>query len=78
MLCWRTQRSLSDVIKAMRRNRSAQDPNRPLEEGEYAKDEFIIEEKLDGERIQMHKKGDTYMYASRRVFPAGHDVGRTR
>ncbi|PRQ77013.1 ATP dependent DNA ligase domain-domain containing protein [Rhodotorula toruloides] len=66
MLCWRTQRSLSDVIKAMRRNRSAQDPNRPLEEGEYAKDEFIIEEKLDGERIQLHKKGDVYLYASRK------------
>ncbi|GEM06078.1 DNA ligase [Rhodotorula toruloides] len=66
MLCWRTQRSLSDVIKAMRRNRSAQDPNRPLEEGEYAKDEFIIEEKLDGERIQLHKKGDVYKYASRK------------
>ncbi|KAJ9107908.1 hypothetical protein QFC19_002651 [Naganishia cerealis] len=27
---------------------------------------FLIEEKLDGERIQLHKKGDEYMYYSRK------------
>ena len=28
---------------------------------------FIIEEKLDGERIQLHKRGAEYFYCSRRV-----------
>lgn len=27
--------------------------------------EFIVEEKLDGERIQLHKKGNQYFYCSR-------------
>jgi DNA ligase 4 len=26
---------------------------------------FIIEEKLDGERMQLHKRGDEYFYCSR-------------
>lgn len=26
---------------------------------------FLIEEKMDGERIQLHKKGNEYLYASR-------------
>lgn len=26
---------------------------------------FIVEEKMDGERIQIHKKGDFYKYWSR-------------
>jgi DNA ligase-4 len=30
--------------------------------------EFIIEEKLDGERIQLHKRGNEYFYCSRYVF----------
>ena len=29
---------------------------------------FIIEEKLDGERMQLHKRGDEYFYCSRFVF----------
>jgi DNA ligase-4 len=27
---------------------------------------FLIEEKLDGERIQLHKKGEEYRYFSRK------------
>lgn len=27
---------------------------------------FMVEEKLDGERIQLHKRGDSYYYASRK------------
>jgi DNA ligase-4 len=27
--------------------------------------EFIIEEKLDGERMQLHKRGNEYFYCSR-------------
>ena len=29
---------------------------------------FIIEEKLDGERMQIHKRGNEYLYYSRYVF----------
>jgi hypothetical protein len=29
---------------------------------------FIIEEKLDGERMQLHKRGNEYYYCSRLVF----------
>lgn len=28
-------------------------------------DKFFIEEKLDGERIQLHKRGNEYFYCSR-------------
>jgi DNA ligase-4 len=30
--------------------------------------EFLIEEKLDGERMQLHKRGSEYFYCSRYVF----------
>ena len=30
--------------------------------------EFIIEEKLDGERMQLHKRGNEYFYCSRLVI----------
>lgn len=33
---------------------------------------FIIEEKLDGERIQLHKRGNEYYYCSRCAFPENH------
>ena len=29
---------------------------------------FFVEEKLDGERIQMHKRGNEYLYCSRLVL----------
>ena len=29
---------------------------------------FIMEEKLDGERIQLHKRGNEYFYCSRLVY----------
>lgn len=29
---------------------------------------FYIETKIDGERMQVHKKGDTFMYFSRRYL----------
>jgi len=65
MLCYRTQRNLGDVVKSMRIGRGPRDPSRELLEGEYPSDQFIIEEKLDGERIQMHKQGGAFMYSSR-------------
>lgn len=33
--------------------------------------EFFIEEKLDGERMQLHKRGNEYFYCSRSVFTSG-------
>ena len=32
---------------------------------------FFIEEKLDGERIQLHKRGNEYFYCSRYAEPSG-------
>jgi hypothetical protein len=32
--------------------------------------EFIIEEKLDGERMQLHKRGNEYFYCSRSFMPS--------
>ena len=31
---------------------------------------FIIEEKLDGERMQLHKRGNEYFYCSRYAKPS--------
>ncbi|GAA5858831.1 hypothetical protein JCM8547_005005 [Rhodosporidiobolus lusitaniae] len=66
MLSWRAKQ-LKDVVKAMKRNRPNRGPEFVLRPGEYNDDEFIIEEKLDGERIQMHKIGDQYSYHSRKA-----------
>jgi DNA ligase-4 len=35
---------------------------------EMSGSEFFIEEKLDGERIQLHKRGNEYFYCSRYVI----------
>lgn len=67
MLCWRSHSHLEDVVKAMHRARSGFDPARQLEPGEYANREFILEEKLDGERIQLHKRDKQFKYFSRCV-----------
>ncbi|GAA5909260.1 hypothetical protein JCM6882_003781 [Rhodosporidiobolus microsporus] len=66
MLAWRA-RHLKDVSKAMRANRPRRDPEYKHRPGEYKDDEFIIEEKLDGERMQLHKIGDVFQYASRKA-----------
>ena len=33
---------------------------------------FVMEEKLDGERIQLHKRGNEFFYCSRRVLLVRH------
>ncbi|KAK4699162.1 DNA ligase 4, partial [Phenoliferia sp. Uapishka_3] len=72
MLCQRNQRDLEDVVKHMRKERQ---PNADADaaalrskddEDFYTKEEFMIEEKLDGERMQLHKVGERYMYCSRK------------
>ncbi|GAA6040368.1 hypothetical protein JCM8097_007579 [Rhodosporidiobolus ruineniae] len=66
MLAWRSN-NFNDVIKAMKRGRPRRDPDYQWRDGEYRDDEFMIEEKLDGERIQLHKIGDEYQYHSRKA-----------
>ena len=38
---------------------------------------FYIETKYDGERCQLHKKGDKYKYFSRNIFDFTYDYGET-
>lgn len=42
-------------------------PTRKIEDSvkEMGGSEFFIEEKLDGERMQLHKRGNEYFYCSR-------------
>ena len=44
-------------------------PTKKIEDSvkEMGGSEFIIEEKLDGERMQLHKRGNEYFYCSRYV-----------
>ncbi|BGP12433.1 DNA ligase (ATP) [Rhodosporidiobolus nylandii] len=69
MLAWRAK-LLDDIVRAMRKSRQRHGPEYEFAMGEYKDDEFIMEEKLDGERIQMHKIGDsndknyTHLYGS--------------
>ncbi|GAA6059368.1 hypothetical protein JCM10212_003266 [Sporobolomyces blumeae] len=67
MFCHRLQGGLKDVVTMMKKGRPNVDPTEPLEPGAYANDEFLIEEKLDGERIQLHKKGSHFKYYSRKA-----------
>ncbi|GAA5899174.1 hypothetical protein JCM5296_000357 [Sporobolomyces johnsonii] len=78
MLCGRVKGSLQDIIKLMKRNRPAFDQSKPLEEGAFRNDEFIIEEKLDGERIQLHKIGDAWHYYSRKAKDYTYLYGATK
>lgn len=45
-------------------------PTRRIEESvkEMQDRTFIMEEKLDGERVQLHKQGNEYFYCSRLVM----------
>jgi len=59
MLCKRNERDLKGIVKLMLQ---AGGP-----EGKSQGD-FVVEEKLDGERMQLHKKGNEYRYWSRFVL----------
>lgn len=56
MLCKRNERDLQHIVRLMT------EPGGP--EGKTHQD-FVIEEKLDGERMQLHKRGSEYRYWSR-------------
>lgn len=69
MLCARVTEEIPDVVKKLKKQ-SSDTVLPPLkvkdaEEFEFAPGELLIEEKLDGERIQLHKRGNTYKYFSR-------------
>lgn len=51
----------------MSRGRPQGEVTERVEQGWYKNDEFIVEEKLDGERMQLHKVGKQYRYYSRFV-----------
>jgi DNA ligase-4 len=66
MFCYRLKGGLGDIVSMMKRGRPNVDPTiTPLKSGAYNNNEFIVEEKLDGERIQLHKVGDQFRYFSR-------------
>lgn len=72
MLCFRNQRDLGHIVRTMRLP-SSRPPayDHPRSEEDKAntlfcsKEEFLVEEKLDGERIQLHKNGWKWSYMSR-------------
>jgi DNA ligase-4 len=71
MLCQRNQRDFESIAKLMRMDRQ---PNADADAAAaqsiadphfYTAEQFMIEEKLDGERMQLHMVGDKFMYSSR-------------
>lgn len=67
MLCSRNMRDLESVVANVSKDRLAFKGNPLSSEYDYKVNEFVLEEKLDGERIQLHKKGETFSYFSRSV-----------
>lgn len=75
MRCIRNQHNFASIIKAMKRHRidkSSESPSGSQSKGKgredpwyFAPDEFLIEEKLDGHRTLLHKRGNEYHYFTR-------------
>ncbi|KAI0793877.1 DNA ligase 4 [Fomes fomentarius] len=70
---WDTNRRLNDEDKAVQLFRAfapmlCKRPTKKIEDSIKAMQgrTFIIEEKLDGERMQLHKRGNEYFYCSRK------------
>lgn len=76
MFCFRLKGGLSDIVRHMKKGRPNTVDDAPVQPGAYTNDEFILEEKLDGERIQLHKVGDSYRYFSRLVSHSPHSSER--
>ncbi|KAB5590537.1 ATP-dependent DNA ligase [Ceratobasidium theobromae] len=62
MLCKRSK-TLVEAVKLIQGHMFTTDPA-PKTKG--SKGRFVIEEKLDGERMQLHKRGNAYFYSSRK------------
>lgn len=72
MLSARNTNDFRDVVQRMGMHRLTVEDGEelttyPNDPDRYGLKEFIIEEKLDGCRLQMHKSGDNYKYFSRFV-----------
>lgn len=68
MLSSRNKRHIANIVTKMKDGRDKVQPFTGSEEDRefyYAKDEFMIEEKIDGERLQLHKDGNNYQWYSR-------------
>ncbi|KIP10052.1 hypothetical protein PHLGIDRAFT_125880 [Phlebiopsis gigantea 11061_1 CR5-6] len=70
---WNPKRRLNDEEKAVNLFHAfapmlCKRPTKRIEESvkEMGGNKFIIEEKLDGERMQLHKRGNEYFYCSRK------------
>ncbi|KAI0766955.1 DNA ligase 4 [Trametes elegans] len=75
---WDPTRRLNEADKAVQLFRAfapmlCKRPTKKIEDSvkEMQSRTFIIEEKLDGERMQLHKRGNEYFYCSRRVCHHG-------
>lgn len=69
MLCKRA-RTLADAVKIIQSHMP------PIAKSKSPPGQFIIEEKLDGERMQLHKRGNAYFYSSRCVSPFCSGTGQ--
>ncbi|KAM0793512.1 hypothetical protein ACM66B_000951 [Microbotryomycetes sp. NB124-2] len=71
MLCFRSKRDLDNVVKLVTSDRPAVHTTWTEREKDNQffcdASEFLIEEKLDGERIQLHMKGSEFKYWSRKT-----------
>lgn len=65
MLCYRNMRDLGSIVKTMKLKRKPAPEPDPANPWYCTDDEFLIEEKLDGERLCLHKRGKEYFYFSR-------------
>ncbi|TCD60360.1 DNA ligase (ATP) [Steccherinum ochraceum] len=65
---WDPKRRLNDELFRAFAPMLCKRPTRKIEESvkEMQGSKFIIEEKLDGERMQLHKRGNEYFYCSRK------------
>jgi hypothetical protein len=61
MLCKRTK-TLAEAVKIIQGHMAT---SNPLLKSKNPNAQFVIEEKLDGERMQLHKRGNAYFYSSR-------------
>ncbi|KAK4055172.1 DNA ligase (ATP) [Microbotryomycetes sp. JL201] len=81
MLCFRSKRDLGTVVRFVTSDRPASHTNPDMNVGNqyFCKaDEFLIEEKLDGERIQLHMQGSEFKYWSRKTKDYTREYGPNR
>lgn len=63
MLCKRSK-TLTEAVKLIQGHMANVNPALRVKN---PNGQFVIEEKLDGERMQLHKRGNQYFYSSRYV-----------